>query len=151
MATDCIAQVTFEFDPKGKPVVAAFDAETASSDGGAIFDQAREVPVSTTEIDNALNCIAVAETPGGTHGRRGCFPSLSGARRNGRTPSAARAQSYAAPGMHCARLRLGPVIRIGSPLLDPDVAEVDWISMALQLDRAGDSGFVLAPRCGAFA
>ena len=34
MATDCIAQVTFEFDPKRKPVVAVFDAEHASSDGG---------------------------------------------------------------------------------------------------------------------
>src|SRR6266849_965105 len=37
MATDCIAQVTFEFDPKRKPVVAVFDAEHASSDGGAIL------------------------------------------------------------------------------------------------------------------
>src|SRR5260370_3196591 len=37
MATDCIAQVTFNFDLKRKPVVAAFDAEHASSDGGAIL------------------------------------------------------------------------------------------------------------------
>ena len=37
MATDCIRQVTFDFDPKRKPVVAAFDAEHASSDGGAIL------------------------------------------------------------------------------------------------------------------
>src|SRR5712691_5109613 len=37
MATDCIAQVTFNFDPKSKPVVAAFDAAHASSDGGAIL------------------------------------------------------------------------------------------------------------------
>src|SRR6266540_1534624 len=37
MATDCIAQVRFEFDPKRKPVVAVFDAEHASSDGGAIL------------------------------------------------------------------------------------------------------------------
>src|SRR3989442_12271192 len=37
MATDCIAQVTFEFDPKRKPVVAVFDAEHASPDGGAIL------------------------------------------------------------------------------------------------------------------
>src|SRR5437870_6519428 len=37
MATDCIAQVTFEFDSKRKPVVAVFDAEHASSDGGAIL------------------------------------------------------------------------------------------------------------------
>src|SRR5881628_857399 len=37
MATDCIAQVTFKFDPKSKPVVAAFDQLHASSDGGAIL------------------------------------------------------------------------------------------------------------------
>ena len=37
MATDCITQVTFNFDPKRKPVVAAFDAEHASSDGGAVL------------------------------------------------------------------------------------------------------------------
>jgi hypothetical protein len=37
MATDCIPQVTFKFDPKRRPVVATFDAEHASSDGGAIL------------------------------------------------------------------------------------------------------------------
>jgi len=37
MATDCIAQVTFNFDPKRKPVVARFDVPYASSDGGAIL------------------------------------------------------------------------------------------------------------------
>src|SRR5216683_1037415 len=37
MATECIAQVTFNFDRKRQPVVAAFDAEHASSDGGAIL------------------------------------------------------------------------------------------------------------------
>jgi len=37
MATDCIAQVTFKFDPKRQPVVAAFDQPHASSDGGAIL------------------------------------------------------------------------------------------------------------------
>jgi hypothetical protein len=37
MATDCITQITFNFDPKRKPVVAAFDAEHASSDGGAVL------------------------------------------------------------------------------------------------------------------
>jgi hypothetical protein len=37
MATECIAQITFKFEPKGKPIVAAFDAEHASSDGGAIL------------------------------------------------------------------------------------------------------------------
>jgi len=37
MATDCIAQVTFNFDRKRQPVVAAFDAAHVSSDGGAIL------------------------------------------------------------------------------------------------------------------
>jgi Transposase DDE domain group 1 len=37
MATPCIAQVTFRFEPKGKPVVAAFDIPDASSDGGLIL------------------------------------------------------------------------------------------------------------------
>src|SRR5437773_8270005 len=37
MATPCIAQVTFKFEPKGKPLVAAFDQPHASSDGGAIL------------------------------------------------------------------------------------------------------------------
>jgi hypothetical protein len=34
MATECIAQVTFKFEPKSKPIVATFDTEHASSDGG---------------------------------------------------------------------------------------------------------------------
>src|SRR3989441_4057421 len=37
MATACIAQVTFRFEPKGKPVVAAFDIPDASSDGGLVL------------------------------------------------------------------------------------------------------------------
>src|SRR2546428_260475 len=37
MATECITQVTFKFDPKSKPVVATFDQPHASSDGGAIL------------------------------------------------------------------------------------------------------------------
>jgi hypothetical protein len=37
MATDCIAQVRFKFDPKGKPVVATFDVEHVSTDGGAVL------------------------------------------------------------------------------------------------------------------
>src|SRR5712691_723977 len=37
MATECITQVAFKFEPKGKPVVATFDTEHASSDGGAIL------------------------------------------------------------------------------------------------------------------
>ena len=37
MATACIAQVTFRFEPKSKPVVAAFDIPDASSDGGLVL------------------------------------------------------------------------------------------------------------------
>lgn len=37
MATDCIAQVTFEFHDKLKPVVAQFDQSHASTDGGAVL------------------------------------------------------------------------------------------------------------------
>ncbi len=37
MATACIAQVTFQFEPKDKPVVVAFDTPDASSDGGLIL------------------------------------------------------------------------------------------------------------------
>src|SRR2546425_12661119 len=37
MATECITQVTFKFDPKSKPVGARFDTPHASSDGGAIL------------------------------------------------------------------------------------------------------------------
>ncbi len=37
MATACIAQVTFRFEPKRKPLVAAFDIPDASSDGGLVL------------------------------------------------------------------------------------------------------------------
>jgi len=37
MATACIPQITFGFEPKGKPIVAAFDQPHASSDGGAVL------------------------------------------------------------------------------------------------------------------
>src|SRR2546425_12682734 len=37
MATPCIPQVTFKSEPKGKPLVAAFDTPHASSDGGALL------------------------------------------------------------------------------------------------------------------
>src|SRR5947209_5008907 len=37
MATACVAQVTFRFEPKGKPVVAAFDIPDASSAGGLVL------------------------------------------------------------------------------------------------------------------
>ncbi len=36
MATACITQVTFGFEPKGKPVVVLTDMPDTSSDGGAV-------------------------------------------------------------------------------------------------------------------
>ena len=37
MATACIPQVTFGFESKAKPVIAAFDMPHASADGGAVL------------------------------------------------------------------------------------------------------------------
>src|SRR2546428_7159210 len=37
MATPCMAKVPFKCEPKGKPLVAAFDMPHASSDGGALL------------------------------------------------------------------------------------------------------------------
>jgi hypothetical protein len=37
MATDCIAQVTFECQGLSQPIVARFDQAHASSDGGAVL------------------------------------------------------------------------------------------------------------------
>ena len=37
MATDCIAQVTFDFQGLSQPIVARFDQAHASSDGGAVL------------------------------------------------------------------------------------------------------------------
>ncbi len=49
MATDCIAQLTFRFHGKSKPVVAAFDMAHASSDGGAILLKAIDAELGLTE------------------------------------------------------------------------------------------------------
>src|SRR6266511_1387055 len=49
MATDCIAQVTFEFDPKRKPVVAVFDAAHASSAGGAVLQKGIDTQLGLTK------------------------------------------------------------------------------------------------------
>jgi len=46
MATDCIPQVTFEFD---RVVVAKFDAEYSSSDGGAVLVKALDQQLGVTE------------------------------------------------------------------------------------------------------
>src|SRR6266545_2957435 len=62
MATDCIAQVTFEFDPKRKPVVAVFDAAHASSDGGAILLKGIDTQLGLTK--GLAACLADPRQPG---------------------------------------------------------------------------------------
>src|SRR3989442_15617389 len=49
MATACIAQVTFRFEPKGKPVVAAFDIPDASSDGGLVLLKGLDTQLALTK------------------------------------------------------------------------------------------------------
>jgi Transposase DDE domain group 1 len=49
MATACIPQVTFGFEPKGKPVVATFDLPHASSDGGAVLLKSLDTQVQLTK------------------------------------------------------------------------------------------------------
>src|SRR5678816_388903 len=59
MATDCIPQLAFKFD---KLVVAKFDAEHASSDGGAVLLKAvdRQLGVTAT----VARCLRDARQPG---------------------------------------------------------------------------------------
>jgi hypothetical protein len=49
MATACIPQVTFGFEPKEKPVVALFDMPHASSDGGAVLLKGLDTQVQLTK------------------------------------------------------------------------------------------------------
>lgn len=49
MATDCIPQVTFEFQGLRQPVVARFDQAHASSDGGAVLLKAVDARLGVTE------------------------------------------------------------------------------------------------------
>src|SRR2546428_11482973 len=62
MATECIAQVTFRFEPNGKPVVAAFDVEHASSDGGAILLKGIDTQLGLTK--RVAACLADGRQPG---------------------------------------------------------------------------------------
>ena len=62
MATDCIAQVTFNFDRKRKPVVAAFDTEHASSDGGAILLKGIDTQLGLTK--RLAACLQDERQPG---------------------------------------------------------------------------------------
>jgi hypothetical protein len=62
MATACIPQVTFGFEPKGKPVVAAFDQPHASSDGGAILLKSVDTHLGLTK--RLAGCLVDGRQPG---------------------------------------------------------------------------------------
>ncbi len=62
MATACIPQVTFGFEPKGKPVVAAFDQSHASSDGGAILLKSVDTHLGLTK--RLAGCLVDGRQPG---------------------------------------------------------------------------------------
>ena len=48
MATDCMAQVTFQGEGFAKPVVARFDLPDASSDGGLVLFKALDTELGLT-------------------------------------------------------------------------------------------------------
>jgi hypothetical protein len=62
MATACIPQVTFGFEPKGKPVVVAFDQPHASSDGGAILLKSVDTHLGLTK--RLAGCLVDGRQPG---------------------------------------------------------------------------------------
>ena len=62
MATDCIAQVTFQGDGFVKPVVARFDQPQASTDGGLVLLKALDLHVGLTE--RVAACLDDAREPG---------------------------------------------------------------------------------------
>src|SRR3989338_653165 len=64
MATDCIAQVTFEGDGFEKLVVARFDVPYASSDGGAILLKGIDTQLGLTK--RLAACLQDARQPGKT-------------------------------------------------------------------------------------
>src|SRR5207253_7646120 len=62
MATDCIAQLTVNFDRKRKPIVAVFDQAHASSDGGAILLKGIDTQFGLTK--RLAACLADDRQPG---------------------------------------------------------------------------------------
>ncbi len=62
MATACITQVAFGFEPKNKPVVAAFDVPDASSDGGLILLKSLDTHFGLTK--QLAACFEDARQPG---------------------------------------------------------------------------------------
>lgn len=61
MATECIAQVRFKFEHKGKPVVAAFDMAHASSDGGAVVLKGIDTHLGLTKRTIGSGALAARE------------------------------------------------------------------------------------------
>src|SRR3989442_1275116 len=70
MATACIAQVTFRFEPKGKPVVAAFDIPDASSDGGLVLLRGIDTQLGLTKRLATRITIDLDPTDDPTHGQQ---------------------------------------------------------------------------------
>jgi len=62
MATECIAQVTFGFESKAKPVVALFDMPHASSDGGAVLLKSLDTQLQLTK--RLAACLIDGRQPG---------------------------------------------------------------------------------------
>jgi len=62
MATDCIAQVTFQGDGFAKPVVARFDLPDASADGGLMLVKALDTQLGLSE--RLAACLDDAREPG---------------------------------------------------------------------------------------
>src|SRR6059036_1549940 len=62
MATACIPQITFGFEPKAKPVVAAFDVPHASVDGGAVLLKSLDTQLQLTK--RLAGCLVDQRQPG---------------------------------------------------------------------------------------
>jgi Transposase DDE domain group 1 len=62
MATACIPQITFGFEPKGKPIIAAFDQAHASSDGGAVLLKSLDTQRQLTK--RLAGCLVDTRQPG---------------------------------------------------------------------------------------
>src|SRR6059036_2912835 len=62
MATACIPQITFGFEPKAKPVVATFDLPHASQDGGAVLLKSLDTELQLTK--RLAACMVDERQPG---------------------------------------------------------------------------------------
>ena len=80
MATACIPQITFGFEPKAKPVVASFDLPHASVDGGAVLLKSLDTQLQVTK--RVAACVVDRREPGRCSTRRWncCGNGCSGSR-----------------------------------------------------------------------